>query len=900
MPNGNLMLRPTHANAPRDARTLMQASQGVVTFLFTDIEGSSQLWEREPERMQGALACHDALTRTAVDGHRGRVVKMLGDGAHAVFTDPRDAIIAAIALQQQLADPTATNGIAFKVRCGLHAGVEERRDDDFFGRSVNRAARIMGVAHGGQILVSETVASLVDERLPEGVALRDLGLVRLRDLASPERVSQVVHPGLRANFPALRTLEATPNNLPQQLTSFIGREREQAEIATLLARSALLTLVGGGGIGKTRLSLQVAADLMDEFPDGVWLIELAGLADPRLVPQAVASVLGVKEEPGRPVIEALVKVFRDRRWLVILDNCEHVVQACTELVKVLLQSGPDVKLMATSREPLRVTGEAVYVVPALAFPGLSKMITPAALAEYESAQLFIDRAVAAQSTFRVTAQNAMALAGVCHQLDGIPLAIELAAARTRSLSVENIAARLDDRFRLLKGDDKSALPRQQTLRALIDWSFDLLTEPERKLLRRLAVFSGGFTLEAVEAVGCGDDLDQDSGLDILTQLIDKSLVVLEAESGRYRLLETVRQYAQGRLEESGEADATRSRHLEYFLSYLERAMKKLFGPEQGEWLARLDLERENVLTAHAWCERAEDGAASGLRLVHNVKIYLLNRGLMGLNLRLTKEAIARPSAQRRDVARSRACFDAGQTCCFMGRYDEGRLLLEESLAIAREIGDTHRIAAALQPLAMALLGLGDKAAARGYGEEALALARKEGDKREYAAALNLVAQFHRAEGALDLAEPLYEQALSIAREIGDRESIAIALLNLAMVSIGRGAADRARQILVEVFAIAMETGSKPVEQSLLEVSAGLASASGDHDRAARLYGVAEEQNTLTGMHRDTADEAFLAPLVARSREALGAAVFSAAERAGRALAYEDALLEARAWLRISG
>ena len=878
----------------------MQASSGVVTFLFTDIEGSSQLWEREPARMPEALARHDALVRATVDGNGGRVVKMLGDGVHAVFNDPRDAISAAVALQQALADPTATNGIALKVRCGMHAGVEEHRDNDFFGRSVNRAARIMGVAHGGQILISETVASLVDERLPDGVALRDLGLVRLRDLASPERVSQVTHPGLRATFPALRTLEATPNNLPQQLTSFIGREREQAEIATLLARSPLLTLVGAGGIGKTRLSLQIAADLMDEFPDGVWLVELAAIADPRLVPQAVASVLGVKEEPGRPLIEALVDVFRDRRFLVVLDNCEHLLQACAELVKALLQSGPHVKLMASSREPLRVVGEATYVVPTLAFPGLARMITPAALAEYESVQLFIDRAVAAQSTFRVTEQNAMALAGVCRQLDGIPLAIELAAARTRALSVENIAARLDDRFRLLRGDDKTALPRQQTLRALIDWSYDLLTEPEKKLLRRLAVFAGGFTLEAVEAVGCGDDLDWHSGLDILTQLIEKSLVALDPESGRYRLLETVRQYAQERLVETGEADRTRTRHLRYFLSYLERAMTKLFGPEQAAWLVRLDFERENVLAAHAWCDRADDGAALGLRLVHDVKIYLLNRGLMGLTLRVTKEALARPAAQQRDLARSQACFDAGQTCCFMGRYEEGRALLEESLAIAREIGDIHRIAAVFQPLSMALLGLGNRAAARGYVEEAVILARQEGDERSYAAALISAAQFHRALGALDPAEPLYEEALSIAREIGDRETIAIALLNLAMVSIGRGVADRARKMLLEVLAIATETGSKPVAQSVVEVSAGLAASSGDHERAARYYGVAEAQNALTGMHRDPADEAFLAPLMSAAGRALAEDAYEAAEAAGRALAYEDALRETRAWLLASG
>jgi len=878
----------------------MQASPGVVTFLFTDIEGSSQLWEREPERMQGALKRHDELVRAAVDGNHGHVVKMLGDGAHAVFSDPRDAVSAAIELQQVLSDPAATGGIAFKVRCGLHAGVEEHRDDDFFGRSVNRAARIMGVAHGGQILVSETVSSLVDERLPDGAALRDLGLVRLRDLASPERVFQVIHPGLRANFPALRTLEATPNNLPQQLTSFIGREREQAEIATLLARSSLLTLVGAGGIGKTRLSLQVGADLMDEFPDGVWLVELAAIADPRLVPQAVASVLGVKEEPGRPVIEALVKVFRERRFLVILDNCEHLVQACAELVKVLLQSGPHVKLMASSREPLHVAGEATYGVPALAFPGLSRMITPAALAEYESAQLFIDRATAARSTFRVTEQNAMALAGVCHQLDGIPLAIELAAARTRVLSVENIAARLDDRFRLLKRDDKTALPRQQTLRALIDWSYDLLTEPEKKVLRRLAVFFGGFTLEAVEAVACGDDLDLGSGLDLLTQLVEKSLVVLDPDSGRYRLLETVRQYTLECLDESGEAAVVRTHHLRFFLALAERARPELAGPDQGEWLTRLDLERETLLSAHTWCDRAEEGAQLGLRLMHFVKPYWFIRGLLGLGHRVMIEALARPGAEKRDIARCGGLLDVGQIECWMGRYSAALGHLMEALAISRELGDKPMVAALLQPLGLAAHGNGDAGSARTYLAEALALARELGNKRELLAAHNALAQLHRAEGELDAAEPLYERTLTLARELGDRESIAIGLLNLAMVSIGRGSSERAGRMLLEVLDIVDETGSQSSGQSMLEVSAGLAACRRDWRKAARLYGAAEALAERTGLRRDPADEAFLAPLVDTARQALNESLYTAAEAAGRALAYEEALLEARAWLSTSG
>ena len=368
---------------------------------------------------------------------------------------------------------------------------------------------------------------------------------------------------------------------------------------------------------------------MDEFPDGVWLVELAAIADPRLVPQAVASVLGVKEEPGRPVLEALVKVFKDRRFLVILDNCEHLVQACAELVHVLLQSRPQVKLMATSREPLHAAGEATYVVPALAFPGLSRMITPSALAEYDAAQLFIDRAVAVQSTFKVTEQNAMALAGVCHQLDGIPLAIELAAARTRVLSVENIAARLDDRFRLLKGGDKTVLPRQQTLRALIDWSYDLLTEPERIFLQRLAVFAGGFTIEAAEAVGAADIVDASEVLSLLTNLVEKSLVALDPDAGRYRLLETVRQYAQERLVESGEENSVRTRHLEHYRDLAEEARPKLTAPLRGHGSRGLIPSARTSCPHMPGATGSRTGAELGLQLAYLLRPYWIIRGTFG-------------------------------------------------------------------------------------------------------------------------------------------------------------------------------------------------------------------------------------------------------------------------------
>jgi predicted ATPase/class 3 adenylate cyclase len=872
----------------------MQAPPGVVTYLFTDIEGSTRLWEQEPERMRRALARHDEIAREVVQRHTGVFVKTTGDGIHAAFADPSDALYAAVALQQALAGPETTAGIPLKLRCGLHAGVDERRDNDFFGQAVNRAARIMSVAHGGQMLLSQAVANLVRERLPAGTSLRDLGTVRLRDLATSERIYQVVHPQLRQDFPALRSLEATPNNLPQQLTSFIGREREQAEIAKTLGRSRLVTLHGVGGIGKTRLSLQVAADLLHHFPDGVWLIELAPLRDAQLVPQAVATALGVREEPGVGLLDAIKKHAEHSRLLLILDNCEHLVQACAELAKELLGSAPNVRILASSREHLHVAGEATYPVPALAVPHPSDASSLESLQHFESVRLFMDRAAAAQPAFQATKQNAAAIAEISRRLDGIPLAIELAAARVRSMSVGNIASRLDDRFRLLTGGDRTALPRQQTLRALIDWSYELLDARERSVLRRLAVFAGGWTLDAAEAVCSGDEVKSSDVLDLLTALVEKSLVVLDAAGGRYRLLDTVQQYVHDRLDEAEEWTAVCQRHLGFFLSLAEKARPELFGPEQAAWLTRLDHERENFLSAHARCDTAEDGAGLGLRLVHAIKPYWLNRGLVGLGTRITAEAVGR--SPEPDLARSGGLADAGQLMFFAGNYAEARKYLEESLAIARQLGESRSVAAILQPLGMAYLGEGDVGNARACLEEALELARELGNKRELAAALNALAQLHRTNNELELAEPLYEQFLTLARDLRDREIVAIGLLNLAMVDIGRDRESRARDMLLEVRSIAREIGSKAAGQGLMDVAAGLASMRGQWERAARYYGAAERQATETGLHRDPADEAFLGPLIAAARDAIAPSAFSAAESAGRALSYDEAMAEVEAWL----
>ena len=872
----------------------MTASAGLVTFLFTDIEGSSRLWETDPERMRPALARHDALIRGAVARHRGTVVKMLGDGVHAAFDDPRDAIEAILELQLALAEPPPDGGLPLKIRSGLNCGAVERRDNDFFGSAVNRAARIMSVAHGGQMLLSQSVAALLIDRVPPEISLRDLGLVRLRDLTSPEHIFQLLHPRLRKDFPALRSLEATPNNLPQQVTSFIGRERELAEVKRLFGTTRLLTLLGAGGIGKTRIALHAAAESMDDYPDGVWFVDLAPQSDERLVPQMVASILGVKEEAGNTVTDALVGYVKDKRLLLVLDNCEHLLHACADLATTLLRSGAKLKILAASRAPLRVAGETTYPVPALAVPDASALLSPVVLQHYEATRLFIDRATAANPSFEATTRNAAAIVDICRRLDGIPLAIELAAARVRALPVETIDARLSDRFRLLAGGDQTALPRQQTLRALIDWSYDLLTAAEKTLLRRLSVFAGGWTLEAADAVGAGGDIHEADVLELLTHLVDQSLVTMDAEGSRYRLLETVREYARGKLDASDEGDAVRSRHLEHFVTFAETARSSLNGPDHARWLARLDLERENILAAHAWS--ASSGGDFGLRLTYAIGPYWFARGLPEVGLRLAVEMLGRRDNVPRTRSRARALFEAGWQCCHLGRYEEAQRWLGESLAISRELGDQRLHARLLQPLGMAAFGRGDLEAARGYLREAIDIARRAVDKRELAAALNGLAQLHRIEGELDAAEPLYDDAVKLFREIGDRESVAIGLLNLAMVSIGRGSVDGARHMLTETVAIATEIGSKPVAQGALDVSAGFSASLNQFECAARFFGAAQGQALAIGLQRDPTDEAFLLPLIDRARAALGKAAFERAELSGRALSYEQGIDEARAWL----
>jgi predicted ATPase/class 3 adenylate cyclase len=720
------------------------AATRTVTFLFTDIEGSTQLWERFPEPMQAALVRHDTVLRAAIENNHGHVIKTTGDGLHAVFESASDGIAAVVTGQRALgAERWGTTG-ALKVRMALHTGEAEARDGDYYGPIVNRAARLMSVAAGGQILLSAVTAELVQGHLPDGLALRDLGEHRLKDLVRPEHVFQVVAPDLPADFPPLKSLNAFPNNLPVQLSTFIGRERELAEARRLLLTTRLLSLVGPGGTGKTRLSLQLAADCLPSFADGVWFVELATLADPALVLQTIASVLGVREQAGMPLMETSLNYLRAKQLLLILDNCEHLVAACARLADQLLHASPKMKLLASSREPLGINGEAIFRVPSLSLPDPAE-VTRAAVAQYESVQLFLERAIAANPKLKLTEKNAASVAQICRRLDGIPLALELAAARASVFSVEQIASRLDDRFKLLTGGSRTALPRQQTLQALIDWSYDILSEPERVLLRRLSVFTGGWTFEAAETIN--SDLDV---LNLLSQLVNKSLVVAEeVEEGdtRYRLLETIRQYARDKLLAAGELDRTRELHLDYFVRLAETAGPQVDSPSAAEWLPRLEAEYDNLRAALEWA--LEHDVEAALRLVAVLFAFWFRRGRMVEGLNWIAAALARAEEQpilegdggRRQM---RLHAQAWQAMASLANMNDNPLALkagEAASALARQLGDSRMLAISLSLIGAVRIHLGDRSGALAPIAEGLALARQGGDKYSLGIALDAMAQY---------------------------------------------------------------------------------------------------------------------------------------------------------------
>jgi predicted ATPase/class 3 adenylate cyclase len=918
---------------------------GTVTFLFTDIEGSTRLWEQQPEAMSAALARHDPLAAALIAQHRGTLLKSRGEGdsLFAVFASATDAVAAACALQQAFLSETWPAETPLRVRMALHTGEAEQRTGDYYGPAVNRCARLRAIAHGGQVLLSLATEELVLETLPTEARLLDLGLHRLRDLSQPERVFQLIHPNLPPDFPPLRSLAALPHNLPIQLTSFIGREKEIADVKRLLSATRLLTVAGAGGCGKTRLALQVAAGLAEEYADGVWLVELAALADPALVPQTVAAILGVREGPGRPLIETLADYLMPRKLLLVLDNCEHLLSACAQLAESLLRRCLGVRILATSREGLGIAGELTYRVPSLSLPELPPLAPAgeeflAALRQSEAVRLFIDRAEFSQPGFAVAPRNAGPVAQLCHRLDGIPLAIELAAARVRALPVEQISARLDDCFRLLTGGSRTALPRQQTLRATIDWSYNLLSEEERRLLRRLSVFVGGWTLEAAEAVCSGAGIEPWEVLELLTRLVDQSVVLYEERSGaggaegtlwgpdpgRYRLLETVRQYAGERLQGAEDANAVRSRHQDFFLRLAEEAEPALRGPDQDAWLGLLETEHDNLQAALRWSHEEAGKGDAGLRVAVALSWFWFVRGYFSAGRRWLEEALAaNPDAPA--ALRAKALQGEGTLAMVLGEYRRAAALLEESLqlsqtvsaprervwalgwlgvmalyageneranalfeeglALCQELGDAWGITWMLMSMGAVAFAQRDLERATALLEENLVRSREVGDKWVLALTLHNAANVALARRDPERAAPFVDESLAVWRELRDRRGIARSLRNLALVALQRGDCGRAAALCRESLVLFRETGDKRGILVCFQRLAGIAWDQGRVDRAARLFGAADALRDAMGLRRPFTYEVESSPDdLAGLRAVLGEAGESEAGGPGRKVA----------------
>jgi predicted ATPase/class 3 adenylate cyclase len=590
---------------------------GTVTFLFTDLEGSTRLWEEHPDAMRPALARHDAIVRDAIVGHGGHVVKGRGDGIHAVFGTADAAVRAAIDCELAMNAERWLVSEPLRARIGIHTGVAELREGDYFGSAVNRAARLEAIAHGGQIVCSQATADLARDSLADGVTFVDLGEHRLRDLSRPERVFQVMRFGLEREFPPLRSLDVLLTNLPRQLTSFIGRDDEMLQLRGLLDEHRLVTITGVGGVGKTRLSIEVAADVLVSFKDGAWMVELAA-ADAESMHAVFAAALGARLRPGSTVRDDVIEFLARRDLLLLVDNCEQLVADVAAFVEDVLARAQGVRVLATSREPLGVVGEQIWPVPSLEVADSGSSLE--SVSATASARLFVDRARLADADFDLDSSNAASVVEICRRLDGIPLAIELAAARTASLQPSEIGGLLDERFRLLTGSRRRGVERHQTLKAAIDWSYALLGELERSVFDRLGVFAGSFDVTAVQAIVADAGIDRFDVLGAIDELVAKSMLVARpvGQLGtRYELLETLRQYALDRLDDRAETDECRRRHAAHFAGVAETIGVGLFTRDEGAWHARLAGELDNLRAAVAWTLDADrfDDCELGLRII---------------------------------------------------------------------------------------------------------------------------------------------------------------------------------------------------------------------------------------------------------------------------------------------
>lgn len=843
---------------------MADAPTGTINFLFTDIEGSTRLWDRFPAEMGAALARHDAIVRAACARHGGHVFKTVGDAFCVAFETPRAALDTAIEVQRALQSEDWGEIGAISSRMGIHTGAAEHRDNDYFGGTLNRVARIEAAAHGGQILLSQVARELLEDEASDTAEFKSLGNHHLRNLDRPEHLFQACVPGLPDTFPPPRSMEVLPNNLPVQTTSFVGREREIEAIRRQLGSTRLLTLMGTGGTGKTRLALEVGAQLIHDYRDGVWLAELAPISDPARVAEAIASAVGAREEPDRSLRETLVHFLREKQLLLLLDNCEHLLSAAASLCAELLRACPRLKIVAASRHALGIAGETSFPVPplgiydvrlqALTGPDLAEQ-----LSQYEAVKLFIARATAVRPDFVVTNANAPALAEICSRLDGIPLAIELAAARVRVLDPEQIAARLDDRFRLLRSGERGGhLPHQQTLQALIDWSHDLLSEPERVLFRRLGVFVGGRTLEAIEAVCAGGGLDEFEILDLVQQLVDKSLVAVEREAGavsRYAMIESVWQYARVKLEDSGEMSVLRDRHLDFFLRLAATAAPQLEGPRQKEWLDRCQAERLNFRTALDWVvqsKRTEDG----FRLFADLYRAMEIRASLEEARVVADRLLALPDEGAAPASKARFLVAAGRLAWAADRYEEARRFHEEAQAIYGQLGDERGLGLCEMLLGFLDRGDGGTESAESRFLRGLEIASRFPDAVLLkAGCLSGLGGIALDRGDLATARKLKEESLALYGQLGDGWVSGLILWGIVQVSIAQGDCLRAKSALAEWARLTRELGNRWMLVYLLESRASLAVAEGQPESAALAFGAAEAAREHFGTQFSSTEQA---------------------------------------------
>jgi len=866
---------------------------GTVTFLFTDIEGSTRLLQTLGESWKTILEEHNRLLRGAIREAGGADIRTEGDSFFAVFRRAPAAVAAAATAQRAMAAHPWPPEATVRVRMGMHTGEGAVGGDDYVGLDVHRAARIAAAGHGGQVLLSSATSELVRTGLPDGLGLRDLREHRLKDLARPEHIYQLTIDGLPGEFPPLRSLE-TPTNLPAQRTSFVGREREVARVKELLRGPGLLTLTGPGGSGKTRLALQAAAELPNDYPDGVFLVELAPITDARLVPSPIADAIGARAEGARPVLDTLKDHVRDREMLLVLDNFEQVIEAAP-LVADLLAVAPRMRILATSREPLHLTGEQELAVPPLRLPDPRQMPAPDQLARYEAVALFVQRARAVDPGFRVTEANALPVAELCLRLDGLPLAIELAASRVKLLSPGAILERLEHRLELLTGGPVDVPARQRTLREAIAWSYELLDDTERALFRRVCAFAGGWTLEAAETVAHpGTEFGRDV-LEVLGSLVDKSLihrVPTLSEALRFRMLETIREFGREQLDAADEAEATRDRHAAHFLEVAEKAEPHLRGVDQKRWLDELEVEHDNLRAALRW---AIDGgrAEIGLRVVGAVWRFWHLRGHLAEGRRWTEEVLALPAAAERTVQRAKALTALGGIAYWQEDLPAFRGAYEEALAVAREVGDRPAIAEGLYNLAFPYAYEGDFATAEAMVQEAKAMFEELGVGRGVADSLWLLAISARLKGDTSAARSLAEESLRLHRKVSDRFGITDALHVLGRIALAEGDMPTAAASFLEALDNDEEVGNRTGMGIVLDNLAARASALGHHLRAVRLAGASEAIKEAAGGHAPPPFIDLPDPSEA-ARDALGDAAVAAAWEEGRAMPLDQALAYARA------